>query len=319
MQEAISRGAIGIVADTPIFFAGYKFAQQAGLPVTGGGFDGPEWGEQPNTNMFASDVGSWDPKFPAYSLTGAFLKSRGGTVMGSYGISISPTSSQGAKGAAISFQHVGGKVGVLDTSVPFGGTDFTGEALVARQKNVNAIWTGMGNNQNFALATAFKQAGVKLKAVLFPTGYEADIVHQPVWQDIQGDYVSTGFRPFAIPNAGTRQMAAALQKYQGRPPANFATYDVYESWLGADLMIKGIQMAGKNPTSAGIIKALRSIKAYDGNGLLPRPIDYSTIFGHDMPQQCAWIMQAQKSGWVPVSNQPFCGSIIPGTATASSS
>ncbi len=34
------------------------------MPVTGTYDDGPEWGTQPYTNMFASDEGSVDPKYP---------------------------------------------------------------------------------------------------------------------------------------------------------------------------------------------------------------------------------------------------------------
>ena len=36
--------------------------------MTGGSFDGPEWGTQPYTNMFASDTGSIDPKYPVNTL-----------------------------------------------------------------------------------------------------------------------------------------------------------------------------------------------------------------------------------------------------------
>ena len=64
VQDALSKGAFGIVADSALFFEAAKYAQQEGVPVTGGFFDGPEWGEQPYTNMFASDDGSVDPKTP---------------------------------------------------------------------------------------------------------------------------------------------------------------------------------------------------------------------------------------------------------------
>src|ERR1700691_2655545 len=64
-QTAISKGALGIVADSPLFTAAAKYPEQAGVPVTGASVDGPEWGTQPYTNMFASDTGSLDPKYPA--------------------------------------------------------------------------------------------------------------------------------------------------------------------------------------------------------------------------------------------------------------
>ena len=84
-------------------------------------------------------------------------------------------------------------------------------------------------------------------------------------------------------------------------------------------MIKGLELAGKNPRRANVIKDLRGLKSYTANGLLPNPINYSTIFGHDLPHQCAWVVEAEKSGFVSVSSQPTCGMDIPGTSTASSS
>ncbi|MHB1583988.1 MAG: ABC transporter substrate-binding protein [Acidimicrobiales bacterium] len=317
VQDAISQGVIGVVSVTPFMFAAYKYLYQAGLPVTGGFFDGPEWGTKPYTNMFASDAGSVDPKYPANTAFGLFMKAHGGTVLGSYGYGISPSSTRSAIGTAISVQHAGLKVGVLDTSIPFGSVNFTTQALVAKSKHVNAIYAGLDNNSNFALATALQQAGVKPKVVVFPTGYEPEVIHSSVWKTLQGDYFDSEFRPFSIPDAGTRQMAAALQKYEHRPPSQFPTYSIYESWMGADLMIKGLQLAGKNPTPAKVIKSLRGIKSYNGNGLLPEPIDYSTVFGHDLPKSCGWYLRAAKNGFVPTSSRPVCGTDIPGTTTIS--
>jgi hypothetical protein len=81
-------------------------------------------------------------------------------------------------------------------------------------------------------------------------------------------------------------------------------------------MIKGLQLAGKNPTSAGVIKALRNLKLYNGAGLLPQTINFSTIFGHDLPKSCGWFVKAEANGFVPVLSQPSCGTDIPGTNTA---
>jgi branched-chain amino acid transport system substrate-binding protein len=319
VQDAISKGAFGIVSASPLFFEAAKHPNQQGIPVTGGSFDGPEWGTQPYTNMFASDTGSVDPKYPVNTGIGAFLKAHGGTVVGSYGYGISPSSTRSAIGTAQSFQHAGGKTGVLETSVPFGSVDFTTESLVAKQKSVNAVYAGMDNNSNFALAEDLEHAGVKTKAVVFPTGFGPDVIRTPAWQTVQGDYFDTTFRPAQLPNAGTQQLQSALKTYENRPASRFPDFPIYESWLGADLMIQGLQLAGPNPTRANVIKELRGIKAYNGNGLLPVSIDYSTIFGHNLNPSCGWYMVAQKNGFVPTSTQPFCGHDIPGTTTASSS
>ena len=101
-------------------------------------------------------------------------------------------------------------------------------------------------------------------------------------------------------------MAGALTKYAHFTKSEFPSYGQDLSWLGCDLMIQGLRRAGQNPSRASVVKALRGIKSYNGNGLLPITINYSTVFGHDL-LQCAWVMQAQKSGFVPVSAKPFCG------------
>jgi branched-chain amino acid transport system substrate-binding protein len=88
---------------------------------------------------------------------------------------------------------------------------------------------------------------------------------------------------------------------------------VYEAWLGADLMIKGLQMAGSNPTRAGIIAALRQVKGYDGGGLQPETTDYSNIFGHDRPTTCSYALKAGPTGFDMASITPICGTDIPGT------
>lgn len=318
VQEALSKGAFGIVSTSPLFFLAAQYPQQKGVPVTGGFFDGPEWGTQPYTNMFAADAGSVDPKYPVNTGIGSFLKQHGGTVVCSYGYGISPSSTRSAVGTVDSFEHSGGQVGELDTSIPFGSVAMTTPALVAKQKGCNAFYAGLDDNSNFALAEALKQEGVKPKVMLFPTGYEPSLVHSTAWSSVQGGFFDSEFRPFQLPNAGTHQMQGALEKYEHFTSSEFPNFSQYESWLGADLMIKGLQLDGKNPTQAGVIHALRNLKSYNGNGLLPETINYSTIFGHDLPKLCGWYMIAEKNGFVPSSSTPSCGTDLPGTTTVSS-
>jgi branched-chain amino acid transport system substrate-binding protein len=317
VQSAISKGAFGIVSQSPLMFLAAKYPQQAGMPVTGTYDDGPEWGQQPYTNMFASDLGSVDPKYPVNTQLGDLFKKLGGTVLGAYGYSISPSSSRAAIGTADSFKHAGGKVGVLDTTVPFGGVDFTSEALVAKKNGVNAISPAMDADSNYALATALEQAGVKLKAAIYATGYQPDVIKSPAWKVLQGGYFLSPFRPWSLPNAGTEQMQSAMEKYAHFTKSQFPNLGQYESWAGADLMIKGLQMAGANPSRAAVIKDLRSLKSYDVNGLLPNPLNYTKDFGHDPPKTCTWVMKAGPSGFTAISSVPSCGTDLPGTSTAS--
>jgi branched-chain amino acid transport system substrate-binding protein len=317
VNDAVSRGALGIVAVSPVFFLGAKTAQAAGVPVTGSYSDGPEWGTQPYTNMFASDEGSENPKDPVNTLEGTILRHFGAKVLGTYGYSISPSSTHGAIESADSFKAAGGAAPIIDTSLPYGSVDFTSIALVARQDHLNAIFPAMQDSSNFALAQTLEQAGVKLKAAVYLSGLGPAVVHSPAWPSLQGGYFGSIYRPFQLPNAGTRQMQGALQRYAHWSASAFPTLYQYESWAGADLMIKGLAQAGSDPTRAHVITALRGITAYDANGLLPHPLDYATDFGHDPPQQCIWVLQAEKNGFVPTQAQPFCGTDVPGTAVAS--
>ena len=77
-RKPYRKGSYGIVSISALFFEGAKYAQQADIPVTGSFQDGPEWGQQPYTNMFASDNGSLDPKYPVNTGIGKFLVSEGG-------------------------------------------------------------------------------------------------------------------------------------------------------------------------------------------------------------------------------------------------
>ena len=319
VQDALSKGVFGIVSTSPLFFFAAKYPQEQGVPVTGGSFDGPEWGTKPYTNMFASDTGSVDPAYPVNTGIGTFLKTHGGTVLCSYGYGISPSSARSAIGTMDSFEHAGGKQGQLDTTIPFGSVAMTTPALQAKQASCNAFYAGLDDNSNVALATSLEQEGVKPKVTVFPTGYEPSLINSPSWADVQGGYFDTDFRPFAIPDAGTQQMQAALEKYEHFTSKDFPTFSQYESWLGADLMIKGLELAGKHPTRAAVIKDLRNLKSYNGNGLLAQTINYSTIFGHDLPQACGWYMKAEKKGFVPESTTPTCGIDLRGTTTVQSS
>ncbi len=48
-----------------------------------------------------------------------------------------------------------------------------------------------------------------------------------------------------------------MEKYAHFTKSQFPNFGQYEAWAGADLMIKGLQMSGPNPSRAAVIKDLR--------------------------------------------------------------
>ena len=48
-----NKNVFGIIDYSSFAFGGIKYLQANNIPITGGGFDGPEWGQQPYSNMFS--------------------------------------------------------------------------------------------------------------------------------------------------------------------------------------------------------------------------------------------------------------------------
>ena len=318
--ECRLQSALGIVSQSPLFFLAAKYPNQAGEPVTGSYDDGPEWGTQPYTNMFASDTGSVDPNYPVNTQIGNFLKAHGGTVLGSYGYSISPIVQSCRHRHRKSFNHAGGKAGCSTPPFPSAAWTSPAAALAAKQQNINAMVPAMDNDSNYALATALKQAGVKLKAAVFPTGYQPDVDRLPGVEQIAGDYFLS-LVPALLP-AQCRHRADAGGVAEVRPlhlRPNSRPSSPVRGVGGGRPDDQGTAAGRPEPDPVGSHqRKLRGITSYNANGLLPVTLDYSTNFGKNPPQTCAWIMKAEKTEFSLVSPTPTCGTDLPHTSTASS-
>ena len=195
----------------------------------------------------------------------------------------------------------------------------TTPALVAKQKGCNAFYAGLDDNSNFALGRGAQAVRRQAQGDGLPDRVRAEPHQLDGLERGAGGLLRHGLPPVPAPERrDPARCSRALEKYEHFTSSEFPTFSQYESWLGADLMIKGLELAGKNPTQAGVIHALRNLKSYNGNGLLPETINYSTDFGHDLPQSCGWYMVAEKNGFVATSSTPYCGKDLPGTTTVQS-
>ncbi|MGA7245926.1 MAG: ABC transporter substrate-binding protein, partial [Terracidiphilus sp.] len=189
-------------------------------------------------------------------------------------------------------------------------------SLSAKQDGADALWPNLDSASDVAITESYEQAGIKTKVVILPAGLSSSLINSPAWPQLRGVIFLSEVHPFQVPNAGTRAMLAALEKYDHYTSKDFPNFSESNAWLGADLMIKGIGGAGSNPTRASVVKALRNIKSYNGNGLLANTINFSKAFGHDLPI-CVWALRAEKTGFVPTREAPYCGTDIPGTKAGS--
>ncbi|MGH9092878.1 MAG: ABC transporter substrate-binding protein [Acidimicrobiales bacterium] len=317
VQGAVqTKGAIGIVSDTPFMFEAYRWLQQNHIPVTGSSADGSEWGTPKNTNMFPSDDGYQTPNAPATAAFSTLMKKVGAKSVASLGYSISPLSSQAAKNYTAAAKHAGLKTPYLDTAVTFGATDFTSEALAVKKSGADLVTPTMDDNSNFALLQDLRNAGSKAKGLL-ATGLEPTAVGSSSWTALQGSYFFQVWVPTQLHTKATSTFQSALKTYENVPTSTFPDWSVYESWLGATLMIKGLLKDGSSPTSQGIIGKLRKVTNFNGNGLLSHPINYTALAKKKYGPTCIYYLKAEKSGFVPVNKTPICGTAIPGTGTKS--
>ena len=303
----ISKGVFGVIDDSAVTYGGYKLLQQAGVPVTGGAYDGPEWYEQPNTNMF-SISGPGDAKDPQYDNAAVFAKEHGGTKCGAVGYGISPSSEASASGFVLSCQREGLKNTFLDTTVPFGTLNVTSLVLQIKDSGANVLWLPLDGNTNAAIMTGLKQAGVKMKVVINATGYGQVLLNdtstvpaaQGAW------FLATGV-PIESKTPATGAFQAALAKYAHYTGVPDFTW--YEGWGGADLMIKGLELAGKNPTRSGFIADLHKVTDYSANGLFG-PVNFSlSDFGKAPKNLCEYLVQLKGDAYAHPTQ--VCGAILP--------
>jgi len=302
----ISDGVFGVIDDSAVTFGGYKLLQQAGVPVVGGAYDGPEWYQQPNTNMF-SISGPGDAKDPQYDNFAVFAKDHGGTKCGAVGYAISPSSRASATGFQLSCQREGLQNAFLDTQVPFGTVDVTTLVLQLKAAGVNTLWLPLDGNTNFSIMTALKQAGVKMKVIINATGYGQVLVSDKLAApDAQGAwFLSTGV-PVGLKTPATTAFQAALAKYAHY--TGVPDFSWYEGWGGADLMIKGLELAGKQPTRSAFIAALQKDTDYSANGLLGSVNLSLSEFGKAPHGLCEYLSQFEGNAFVHPTK--VCGTLL---------
>jgi branched-chain amino acid transport system substrate-binding protein len=309
--------ALAVVS--PMFFAGYRYTADKGIPVTSAGIDGSPYGAKDSQNMFAA-IGSLDPTYKAGDAQGKWLKERGVTTLGVLAYANSPSSVGAAKSEAKSAELAGIKT-VMNLNIPFGSTDFTAAALQFKQANVDGLLTAQVLSSNIAAVKAMKAAGISLKASIIDGAYSQEILDNPdARETMQGIGLISGIRPLFLNSPGTTDMRSALKKYANYDKPNPTQGQIY-GWQAADLMVRGLQDAGQNPTRQSFIANLLKVNNYEMNDLLGGPVDFSKYgwVQQSTNANCLWMVVAQGDTFVtdPSDGKPICNTgLVPGTEQA---
>ena len=310
-QDLVSKNVFGIINFSPYAFGGYRYLQQQGVPVTGSAFDGPEWGVQPNTNMFSTG-GGVDPHYPANTSTGLFFKSLGATNVAGLAYGVSPSSIASIKDLKESLASQGIKMGYENLSVPFGAVDFTTYGLAMKSAGVDGASCSCVQSSNIAMAVAAKQAGIALKGALMFSGADGSLFdNATATSAAQGTYWPTTIVPIDLNNPATEAFVTNLKASDPSYKGGYPSFGLTGSYLSAELMIEGLKVAGQNPTRKSFITNLTNVSSWNANGLLPSTVGFNH-FGKAESTLCQYITKVEGNQFVTTNNgKPFCGTAIP--------
>jgi branched-chain amino acid transport system substrate-binding protein len=280
--------------------------------VTGGGFDGTEWGIQPNTNMF-SITGGIDPQHPELQAdipAVPLFQSLGVKNVGALAYGISPSSIASIKDMKTALEANGLKMGYENLAVAFGTTDVTTPILAMKQAAIDMAVCSCVQSTVLAMVSGLRQGGVNAKSLSLASADSSLFADSTASQAAQGLYYSSLIPPLDINNAASNTFEANLKAddptYQA---GSYPTFGITDAYLAADLMIKGLQVAGQNPTRQSFIANLSQVTGYDAGGLLASPVSFNH-FGTSEKTYCAYYVHVVGQKFVAVNNgKNFCGSV----------
>lgn len=304
-----------VVSVSSLTFTVSNFLTSHNMPVVGVAEDSNEW--VTTKNMFSS-IGFTDASKVATTF-GDFFKMEGGTSVGSLGYSISPQSADAARGAAMSAQHAGLKLGYLNAQFPFGSTNVAPVALAMKNGGVDAMTASVDPNTGLSLVTALRQAGVDPKVALLPTGYGGDLTQSGpgAIQAAQNVYFLSVFQPVEMHTAATEEFQDNLRAIGVTGDPTYAEYAGYTSIV---LLVQGLEAAGSNPTQSSLIKGLGSLHDFTADGLLgSHSVNMADRTATPIgPDNCVYMTKLVNSTFQLVANaDPICGTIIQGANAGS--
>ena len=302
-----------VVNNSAFAFLGYRYLLENGVPMVGGGFDGNEYG-QPGNEKLISILGNISPVYGAQYAPGfvQLMKKAGATKVGtvSYGASASSTAS------AKNLQKYAVPAAGLDpactnTTVEFGTTDVGPLVLGMKNAGVDATYLPLVLSSNLAIIQNAAQNNLKFKLAVLATGYGQALLDDPASKSIGPEVLfAQNWAPVEVKSAATKKFQADLKKYGGYD--GVPDFGVYSGYLTADLLIKGLQAAGKNVTRDGFISATKGLGTWDAAGLTCQPVDVSAAgFGKQPQNACGWYTQVKDGKFVPYPDKnPIKGKLI---------
>jgi len=297
-QKAVGENIFGLLS-TSSTDAMFAYLKSQNIPVTGF-----------NANAMSTDRNAFSATgvvSPLYTSTANMerLKLNGVTKVANINhASPSAASSSNGWSKAMDASGLTEVLRIADEQV--GAHDATSTALRIRNSGADGVIANMYVDGAISVAQGLKAQNVTPKGVIV-AGLVDPAYIAKANGTLDGSIGSTyGAVPPGINKPAVRTFingmkAGGLNPYGAIAPVGY---------LSADLMIKGLKLAGKCPTRANFITNLRALKSYDGNGLLPEKISFAPgITPNGTPVKCSWFVVVKNGALVPDA-KPTCGSIV---------
>ncbi len=277
-----------------------EYFNKQGIPVTGWHVGDPAWNKYPNMFTFRQ-ANAPDPKD---------YQTRSAVVLQKYGASkIALIGGQNESSARFINQiaatvekQPGMSVVYKSTEVIPGQDDFTAIVQDIKSSGADGFYTGMDFAQNTKLSQQLQDAGVDMKAKIFPGGYDPRVTGLPGM-----DGASFGIEFFPFESTPTPPAYVAFDK--ALPADKVRNQISYIGWLSGAILVEGIKQAGVNcPTRENFINNLRLVHDWTANGAFD-PVDLTTSFGHTF--LCSYYVRVEGGKFVPqFDGKAVCGEPI---------
>jgi ABC-type branched-subunit amino acid transport system substrate-binding protein len=183
-----------------------------------------------------------------------------------------------ASGMEAGFKQYGFNVVLVDDSISFGFTDLGSDVDTMKAKNVQFVGTCMDIAGEVNAAQAIRRAGLPNVKYYAPEGYAPSTLTK-YGNELNGVYFGIDFWPFEDAKHSPELTLFVKEMNAIHEPI---TEQALSGWINADLLYKGIKLAGPNFTQKSVIDAINTkINGYTANGLRP-PVDWA-FDGHGPP------------------------------------
>jgi branched-chain amino acid transport system substrate-binding protein len=227
-----------------------------------------------------------------------------------YGTSLTSTAS--IKDMKIGLETVGLHMGYENLSVVFGTTDVSSSVLAMKQAGIDLAACACVQSTVLAMVTGLKQAGVTANSLSQANADSTVFDNATAAQAAQGLYGPALIPPFDTNSSASKTFADRIKAADaGYQAGSYPSFGITQGYVASALMVKGLQMAGQNPTRQSFITKLSQVSSWDADGILPAPVSFSH-FGSPQDTYCQYYVKVEGRQFVSINGgKPICLDVPP--------